>query len=83
MDYIANYLPQIKVLKSEATYLLWLDMSCMNVECPQKELVEKTNVFFNDGKTFGKEYENFVRMNLACPRSQVTAALEALKTYFE
>ena len=83
LDYIAKHIPQIKVLKSEATYLLWLDMSCMNVECPQKELLEKTNVFFNDGKTFGKEYANFVRMNLACPRSQVTAALDALKQYFD
>lgn len=83
LDYIEKNIPQIKVLKSEGTYLLWLDMSCMNVECPQKELLEKTNVFFNDGKTFGKEYSSFVRMNLACPRSQVTAALEALKAYFD
>lgn len=83
LDYIEKYMPQIKVLKSEATYLLWLDMSCMNVECPQEELVLKTNVFFNDGKTFGKEYANFVRMNIACPRSQLTAALDALKAYFD
>ena len=36
-----------------------------------------------DGKTFGKEYSSFIRMNLACPRSQVTASLEALKAYFD
>ena len=82
LDFIAKNLPQIKVLKSEATYLLWLDLSCMEVECPQKELLEKTNVFFNDGKTFGEKYSKFVRMNLACPRSQVQASLEALVKYF-
>lgn len=81
LHYIKEYLPQIKVLKNEATYLLWLDMSFMNVDNPQKELAEKAGVYFSDGASFGEDYNNYVRMNIACPKSQLVAALEAVKEY--
>lgn len=82
-SYIQKYLPEIKVLKNEATYLLWLDMSFMNVDNPQKELAEKAGVYFNDGASFGRDYAKFIRMNIACPKEQLKQSLDAIREYLE
>lgn len=82
-DYVVEYvkanMPKIKVTPLEATYLMWLD--CRALGMAQKELIDALlaqHVKVNDGTIFGKEGDGFIRLNIACPRAQLEAALCAM-----
>lgn len=77
IDYLAEHAPQIKPMRSEGTYLLWLD--CREVSTDPldlKQLMHKeAKVAFNEGSMFGEEGKGWLRVNLACPRSILEEAL--------
>ncbi|MCE7794024.1 PatB family C-S lyase [Salipaludibacillus sp. CUR1] len=81
-NYLSEHLPELKVVKPEATYLLWID--CRQLGLSDAKLnhlfVEKGKVGFNPGTSFGKGGEGFVRMNVACPQSTVKEGLARMKT---
>jgi cystathionine beta-lyase len=66
----------------QATYLLWLDCRGLPVET-QEELddfmVSVAKVGMNSGTSFGEEGDRFLRLNVACPRSVLTEALERIE----
>ena len=80
-QYLADELPIIKMVECDATYLLWLDCSALNV--PSKVLSEflRTNqgLFLSAGIDFGKNGDNFLRMNIACPPELLMEGLGKLK----
>ncbi len=80
-DYIANNIPQIRVVPSQATYLLWLDCSALteNSEELAAFIREKTGLFLSDGVRYGAHGNRFLRLNVACPLETVTDGLERLK----
>ena len=79
--YLQNNIPQVKAVKMEGTYLLWLD--CRELGLSQKELVSffvnKAGLALNDGSKFGKGGKGFMRMNLGCSRKLIEQALSQLK----
>ncbi len=79
-DYLAANIPQIKVFRPQASFLLWLD--CRGLNMSQPELVDlfvrKARLALNDGTMFGKEGEGFMRMNIGSPRSIILDALSRL-----
>lgn len=79
--YIKENMPEIKYRKPEGTYLGWLDFR--NIFSRQEDLddylINKAKVALNSGKTFGKNGEGFVRINLGCHRSTLTEALNRIK----
>ncbi|PWJ40851.1 MalY/PatB family protein [Sediminitomix flava] len=78
--YLSQNIPQIKAMKPDATYLVWLD--CRELGMEQRELVkfftQKAGLGLNSGTDFGKEGSGFMRINLACPKSVVEKALAQL-----
>ena len=84
-SYIAAYLPQIKVIPLEGTYLQWLD--CRGLGMKGKELEkfmqEKAELFFDEGYVFGEEGDGFERWNLACPTKYIQEGLERLRKAVE
>lgn len=80
-DYLAEELPVIRLVECDATYLLWLDCSALNV--PSKVLSEflRTNqgVFLSAGIDFGKNGDSFLRLNIACPPELLKKGLGRLK----
>jgi cystathionine beta-lyase len=84
-DFICQKMPQIKVMRPEATYLVWLDFRKLGLS--QKELkeflIEKAGLGLNDGTTFGTGGEGYMRINIACPKSLLNEALEKLHRAFE
>jgi cystathionine beta-lyase len=80
-DYVANQLPKVKMIRPEATYLIWLDFQelGLNDEELNTFIQEKAKLGLNDGPRFGPGGEGFQRMNVACPRSMVVEAMERLK----
>lgn len=68
------------VVKGDATYLIWVHVKCNGDDFAQK-LREQTGLFINGGAEYGKTGEEFVRINLACPRSILEDALNRLKQF--
>jgi cystathionine beta-lyase len=78
IEYLAEHLPELKPMKPDGTYLLWVDCRALNLDVNGlKELMfKKARVAFTEGSVFGSEGEGYLRFNLACPRSILTEALE-------
>ena len=81
IDYIKNYMPQLKVKKPEGTYLLWVDFSNLNVdkEDLKNALINKGRSALSDGSSFGIGGDGYYRINLACPRSMVLEGLKRIE----
>lgn len=84
IDFVGKELPQLKVIRPEATYMAWLDFSKTGMDSAElkKFLIDKAGIGLNEGIQFGPGGEGFMRMNLACPRQTLLKALEQLKEAF-
>jgi cystathionine beta-lyase len=82
MNFCHDRLPQIRPVRPEATYMIWLDCRAMGLNSTElnRFFVEQAGVGMNEGFRFGPGGEGFMRMNLACPRATVKKALEQIET---
>jgi cystathionine beta-lyase len=79
-QYISDSLPGVTANRPEGTYLAWLDCREAGIESnPHEFFLEKARVAVNDGASFGRGGEGFVRLNFGCPRSMLVEALERMK----
>ena len=80
-DFINNEIDGMSANLSEATYLLWVDISGVAEDSVDfcHVLRESTGLYLCDGAEYGESGRTFVRMNLAAPRSRVLDGLERLK----
>lgn len=81
MAFLDQDLPQIKAIRPEGTYLVWLDFRALGIEPKelQKFLVHSAGLGLNAGYTFGPGGEGFERLNLGCPRSVLADGLQRIK----
>ena len=80
--FLATELPQLKVLPLEGTYLAWIDITQLGTtsDALTQRLLNEGHVWVNSGTMYGQEDgEGFIRLNLACPRSQLNEALQRMK----
>ena len=79
--YFAEHLPQLPIIKPEATYLVWFDCRSLGLDKDALEdlMFNKAKIYFDEGYIFGEEGEGFERINIACPRSIVVDAMERIK----
>ena len=80
-EFVKNEIPEISVVKSEATYLLWLDISKTGMESTEvaAKIREKTGLFLTAGSVYGEAGKYFLRMNIACPETLLEDGLQRLK----
>jgi cystathionine beta-lyase len=78
-------IPEIKVIKPEGTYLVWLDCRDLGLEAKELEqlMLEQARVYLDEGYIFGAEGEGFERINIACPRSLLEEALGRMRDVLE
>lgn len=78
--YFEKELPEVVIHELEATYLMWMDFSGLNLTLDDltKVIFKDSKVGLDGGDWFGPEGEGFMRMNLACPRSVIEKACEAI-----
>ena len=79
-DYIAREIPALYAVPLEGTYLQWIDCHGLGLDrrALERRMLEH-DLFFDEGYLFGDEGEGFERLNLACPRRVLEAAMERLK----
>ena len=82
-SFIEEKLPNIKLTSSHATYLLWIDVSALNIKSDLfvDELRKQTGLILSPGKQFGDGGEYFLRMNIATSLEKVKDAMNRLKVY--
>ncbi len=80
-EFLESEIPQIHLIDCEATYLLWLDCSKFNIKSEEfnKFLKNKTGLLLSPGIQFGENGEEFLRINIACPRIILEKGLNKLK----
>ncbi|MCL2054923.1 MAG: pyridoxal phosphate-dependent aminotransferase [Oscillospiraceae bacterium] len=71
----------IKLIPTEGTYLVWLDFSSLGIKNRRLEdlFLNQAKLWLCNGLIFGKEGEEFWRINIACPRKILEEALERIK----
>ena len=81
LEYIAREIPDIKVIKPEGTYLIWMDCRELGMDkiALRNFMQEKAKIGLEDGFIFGEAGSGFVRMNIACPRPILEEALRRIK----
>jgi cystathionine beta-lyase len=79
--WMAEHLPQIKVTKTEGTYLVWMDFRALGLSDKElKELIEdKAEVWLDGGAIFGDPGSGFERINVACQRATLVEALDRIE----
>ena len=76
-DYLQKNIPKIKLVKPEATYLLWLD--CRELGMTDVQLrdffIKECKVGMNPGTVFGEGGSGFMRMNIGTHRAAIEQIL--------
>lgn len=80
-EFFVNELPQIRLVPSQATYLLWLEYTGKIESAKEfsQFIRTETGLFLVPGSMYGKAGEQFLRMNIACPKAILKDGLERLK----
>lgn len=82
---VRAHLRGVEVGVPEATYLAWLD--CRRAGIPGNDpytfFLERARVALNDGATFGRGGQGFVRLNFGCPRAILAQALDRMRAALE
>jgi cystathionine beta-lyase len=82
--FLRTFLPKIKPIRPEATFLVWLDFSEFGLNDTQLTdlLVGKAGVALNNGARFGTGGEGFQRINIGCPRKILKEVLDRIYEAF-
>lgn len=79
--FLAQRLPEIKLVEPEGTYFAWLD--CTGLGMDRRALndciIHRARLWLDAGHIFGAEAELFQRIVLACPRATLEQALVQLE----
>ena len=81
IDYCREYIPAIRPLRPQASFLVWLDCRELGLNHDQLQdlFVDKAHLALNDGEMFGPGGEGYMRLNVAEPQSVLKQALEQLR----
>jgi len=79
-SYLAEHIPQIKLVQPEGTYLLWLDCRALGLDdtALRKFFIHEAKVGMNPGTVFGQGGSGYMRMNIGASRHVVAEALERI-----
>jgi cystathionine beta-lyase len=80
-EYCRKYIPQIRPLRPQASFLVWLD--CRGLDMNHDELIDlfvnQAGLALNDGEMFNPGGKGFMRLNVATQRQILEKAMEKLK----
>lgn len=79
--FIGERLPEIRVVPSDATYLLWLDCSLITGDggALAAFIRRDSGLYLTEGEEYGEPGKSFIRLNTACPRERLREGLERLE----
>src|SRR5699024_1218059 len=82
IEMFETHTKELKAIRSEGTYLIWID--CSSLEMDGKSLhtfmIEEAKVGLNPGFNYGEEGDQYMRINIACPRSTLEDGINRIIT---
>lgn len=81
--YIKENLPHLYLVPSEATYLLWVDISYYSHHSKDfaESLRKATGLFVSEGEEYGESGKDFIRINIATTLENVKEGMRRLSNY--
>lgn len=81
-NFFKENFPSIVAPLIEGTYLQWVDFRSLGMNAEELEdfMINKAELFLDEGYIFGSEGKGFERFNLAVPTDVIKRSLERLKT---
>ena len=80
MKYLKENVPDVRMTKPEATFLMWLDCSALSLKpSPYEFFLKQAKVAFSNGASFGRGCEQFIRLNFGTTRQVLTEGLERMR----
>ncbi|BCN31101.1 MalY/PatB family protein [Anaeromicropila herbilytica] len=80
-EFLKKEIPNVKLVSSHATYLLWLD--CSEILGDATELChfirKETGLYLSEGSKYRGNGHRFIRMNIACQAKRLEDGLQRLK----
>lgn len=86
MDFVKEYLPKVKCVRPEGTYIFWMDFRGYGLTAEEihKKIYVDANVLLEGGKIFDPEYgDGYERICLSSPRSIIQEAFRRIARQFE
>ncbi|MGX7245583.1 MalY/PatB family protein [Enterococcus quebecensis] len=80
-DFIKEYLPELTLVASQATYLLWIDCSKLpfSMDSIQDALIHHGKVAIMPGITYGEAGQYYLRLNIGCSKEKLLDGLHRLR----
>ncbi|MBO6158586.1 MAG: pyridoxal phosphate-dependent aminotransferase [Firmicutes bacterium] len=85
-NFLQENLPEISLVPSEATYLLWLDCRKLGhpsegtlADCLESFLRKEAKVYLTSGSEYGQSGDEFLRLNIATSRERLEEGMNRLK----
>ena len=79
MRFLESHLPDIKIMRPEASYLIWLDCSAYAEDDQMLyDTLRAAKVELNAGIKYGQEGHLKMRINVACPKALLTEGLNRI-----
>jgi cystathionine beta-lyase len=80
VEYVTEYMPQVRLTVPDATYLGWLDFTQTGiVGSPYEFFLKNAKVAVSEGKIFGREGEGHIRLNFGTSRNNLEQGLERMR----
>lgn len=78
--YLAEKLPNVRLIEPEGTFLMWLDFSALGYSDSELDdiIVNKAKVWLDRGTMFGPEGEQYQRINIATPEPLLREAIDRI-----
>ncbi len=84
-EFVDAQIPQLHVVRGDATYLLWIDVSAFGIpsDVLAGQIRQSTGLYLSAGTAYGACGKDFLRMNVACTRATLEDGLSRLLAFFE
>ena len=79
--FLEQEIPNVRLVPSHATYLLWLDCSHVIGDALElsRFLRKETGLYLSAGLSYGETGRQFLRLNIACPGERLSEGLKRLR----
>lgn len=80
-NFLEQEIPNVRLVPSHATYLLWLDCSHVIGDALElsRFLRKETGLYLSAGLSYGEAGRQFLRLNIACPGERLSEGLKRLR----
>ncbi len=84
-DFIKNNIKELKIIESDALYLIWVDIKELNMDSDEfvNTLRKYNGLYISSGNIFGDNGKGFVRINLATSYKNVVDGFNRLKDFVD